>query len=105
MYIKKKQIEELKKTYYANVDVLKELENFINEHGVTDDGVTNANESFEQGYNNALEYVFKIFGIDYETKILKRNIRKHITLKVTIAKCVENVVTKFILNGMVLTQQ
>lgn len=35
---------------------MKELENFINEHGVTDDGVTNANESFEQGYYDDEEF-------------------------------------------------
>lgn len=56
-------VTKLKEAYKSNKEQLKELEQYINNNGITDDGLTDATESFEQGYNNALEYVFSILGI------------------------------------------
>jgi len=36
------------------------IKDYIEEYGMTGDGLTDATESFEQGYNNALEFVFRI---------------------------------------------
>ena len=58
-------IQKLISTYESNKEELQVLEEFIEEHGETDEGVSNVTESFEQGYNNALEYVFKILGIEF----------------------------------------
>lgn len=57
------QINEMRLNYRENSDALARLEAFIKENGVSDDGVSNASESFEQGWNNALEYVFRTLGI------------------------------------------
>ena len=64
MEITKEQIGKLKGTYEANKEDLRELEKCIREYGVTGDGCSDATESFEQGYNNALEYVFGVLGIE-----------------------------------------
>lgn len=59
------KIKAIKGTYEANKEDLKELERFINKHGMTEDGLSDVNESFEQGYNNALEFVFRTLGVDF----------------------------------------
>ena len=64
MVITKEQIDLLRGVYIANKEDLKQVEEDIEAFGETDDGVSNATESFEQGYNNALEYVFKALGIE-----------------------------------------
>lgn len=67
MTLTKEQIDKMKELYNSNKEALVKVKNYIREYGCTDDGVTDATESFEQGYNNALEYVFEILGIkDYE---------------------------------------
>ena len=63
MNITKKQIAKLKENYEGNKEALKDLEEYIEEYGMTDDGLTDATESFEQGWNNALEFVFRILGV------------------------------------------
>ena len=57
------QINEMRLNYRENSNALARLEEFIKEYGVSDNGVSNASESFEQGWNNALEYVFRTLGI------------------------------------------
>ena len=69
MYITDEQIEKLKEDYVDNRRNLRELDRFIEEHGMTNDGLTDSTESFEQGYNNALEFVFATLGIGYFTLI------------------------------------
>lgn len=59
------QIKGLKESYEDNKVSLAELENHIEEYGVTDYGLDDVGESFEQGYNNAMEYVFRTLGIEY----------------------------------------
>lgn len=59
------QIKWLKESYEDNKVSLAELENHIEEYGVTDYGLDDVGESFEQGYNNAMEYVFRTLGIEY----------------------------------------
>lgn len=64
MEITKEQIEELKGTYEANKEDLKEVRRYINKYDILDNGVSEVEETFEQGYNNALEYVFRVLGIN-----------------------------------------
>lgn len=53
-------------TYKCNREDLYELKRIIDEDGITEDGISDIADTFEQGYNNALEYVFYILGIkDY----------------------------------------
>ena len=59
------QITMLKEAYYSNKEDLAKVEAYINKYGCTDDGITDVSESFEQGYNNALEMVFHTLGIKY----------------------------------------
>lgn len=65
MYITDEQIKKLKEDYKYNKESLEDLENFIEEYGMTDDGLSDVTESFEQGYNNALEFVFSTLGIRF----------------------------------------
>lgn len=65
MEITKKQIEKLKENYEYNKQDLQELKKYIDEYGCTDDGIQDATESFEQGWNNAMEFVFLTLGIEY----------------------------------------
>lgn len=55
--------KQLKETYLSNKEELNKLADYIVKNGITDDGLTDATESFEQGYNNALEHVFHVLGI------------------------------------------
>lgn len=63
MKITSKQIEELKESYEDNKVSLEELEEYIEENGITDEGLTDVTESFEQGWNNAMEFVFNVLNI------------------------------------------
>lgn len=65
MYITDEQIKKLKEDYEDNKVNLMMLDEFIEENGITDDGLTDSTESFEQGYNNALEFVFSTLGIKF----------------------------------------
>lgn len=58
-----KQVDKLKAMYESNKEQLQELEQYIKVNGITDDGVIDATNSFEQGFNNALEQVFNMLGI------------------------------------------
>ena len=55
MNIKQTQIEMLRDSYESNKEDLQMLE----ENGV------DISESFEQGYNNALEFVFRTLGVAF----------------------------------------
>ena len=63
MNITKEQIAKLKDAYESNKEELNYVTKYIKKHGATDDGLTDATESFEQGYNNALEFVFRILEV------------------------------------------
>lgn len=65
MKITKEQIKILKINYEHNKEMLIDLENYIEENGITDEGLSDVTESFEQGWNNAMEFVFLTLGIDY----------------------------------------
>lgn len=65
MNITKEQITNLKDAYEGNKEELKYVEDYIKEYGMTDDGLSDATESFEQGYNNALEFVFRILDLKF----------------------------------------
>lgn len=63
MIITVERVKKLKEAYQSNKEDLKDLEQYIKENGITDDGITDVTNSFEQGYNNALEYVFDVLDI------------------------------------------
>ena len=60
--ISTENLEKLKLAYKENKEKLKEIEKFIQEHGSLDNGVSDIKESFEMGYNNALEFVLNLLG-------------------------------------------
>lgn len=57
------QISEIRESYKNNREDLTRIRNFIKEYGESDDGVRDASESFEQGWNNAVEFLCKTLGI------------------------------------------
>lgn len=57
------QINEIRESYKNNREDLTRLRAFIKEFGESDDGVRDASESFEQGWNNALEFLCKTLGV------------------------------------------
>lgn len=65
MNITKEQVEKLKESYESNKEDLKGLKRYIRKYGMTDDGLADATESFEQGWNNALEFVFRILELKF----------------------------------------
>ena len=64
MVISENHISELKEAYESNKQSLREVRAAIREKGCCDNGLSDASESFEQGWNNALEFVFITLGID-----------------------------------------
>ena len=79
MNITKEQIAKLKDAYEGNKRQLKEVEEYIEEYGMTDDGLTDATESFEQGYNNALEFVFRVLEENGEEEFMEYKMKVVIT--------------------------
>ena len=60
-------IETLINAYESNKDTLYSLDKILEEYGVLDNGVSDIHDTFEMGYNNALQYVFSQLGIkDYD---------------------------------------
>lgn len=53
-------------SYNENKKSLRTLEHEIFKNGCTDDGLSDATASFEQGYNNALQFVFETLGISFQ---------------------------------------
>lgn len=53
-------------TYEENKENLGHIERSIEDNGMLDNGISEVEETFEMGYNNALEYIFNTIGIDYE---------------------------------------
>ncbi len=68
MEITEAQIQKLINTFEANKEDLKEIRIAIN-RGEYDSDVS-ISETFEQGYNNALEYVFDTLGIEVSKRFL-----------------------------------
>lgn len=67
MQITKDMIEKLIDAYESNKDDLYKADSIIDECGVLDNGVSDIHDTFEMGYNNALQYVFLVLGIkDYD---------------------------------------
>ena len=60
------QLKRLIDNYNYNKEDLENLELYIKKNGCTEDGLSDATESFEQGYNNALRNVFSILGVQVE---------------------------------------
>ena len=63
MKITSEQILKLINAYGSNRVTLEELEEYIEENGITAEGLSDVTESFEQGWNNAMEFVFDVLGI------------------------------------------
>ena len=64
MSINEEQINKLIDAYENNNDTLSDLYKMFDDYGHVGNGNT-PEETHEQGYNDALEYVFKILGIEY----------------------------------------
>ena len=65
--VTEEMIRNLISTYEGNKESLCELDSFIEQNGYLDNGLTDVYETFEMGYNNALQYVFTVLGIkNYE---------------------------------------
>ena len=61
-----KTVTKVKKMYYANKADMVDLEREFRESGILDNGCQDINETFERGYNNALEQVLDLLGVkDY----------------------------------------
>lgn len=56
-------IEKLIDAYASNKEALYDIHARLEEYGILDNGITDISDTFEMGYNNALEYVFAILGI------------------------------------------
>lgn len=64
--VKSKQLKMLSEAYESNKETLEIIEKYTDSHdGCTD--IQDPNGFFEQGFNNALEFVFNVLGIDIET--------------------------------------
>lgn len=60
-------IKALINAYESNKDALYSLDKTLEEYGILDNGVSDIHDTFEMGYNNALQYVFSQLGIkDYD---------------------------------------
>lgn len=57
-------ITKIKDMYESNKESLALVESTIKRNGVLDSGLSEADESFEQGFNNGIESVCTILGID-----------------------------------------
>ena len=60
------QIQKIKDVYESNHEVLLAVEENDDYYDMYSDN--DINDSFEKGYNNALEYVMDILGIEYKKK-------------------------------------
>lgn len=49
--------------YNSNKDTLSDMQKTLDEGNCLDNGLTNIDETFEMGYNNALEFVFQTLNI------------------------------------------
>ena len=68
MNISQEAIQKLIDVYESNKDSLYNLYDILEEHGILDNGITDIHDTFEMGYNNALQYVFELLGItNYES--------------------------------------
>lgn len=68
MNIPQETINKLIDVYESNKDSLYNLYDILEEHGILDNGITDIHDTFEMGYNNALQHVFRLLGItDYES--------------------------------------
>ena len=59
-------IAKLKDAYEGNKESLRQVKRDIKSFGTLDNGISNVEETFEMGYNNALEYVFKTLGVEFK---------------------------------------
>lgn len=73
MIITAESIGKIKEAYNSNKKELIKLKNHISEYGCTDNGLTDIAESFEQGYNNAMEYVFNM--LDIKTNLIVEELK------------------------------
>ena len=64
MNITQEQIQKLLDAYESNCDTLKDIDVMYDDYGYVGNNNT-PEETHEQGYNDALEYVFKVLGIEY----------------------------------------
>lgn len=58
------QVNKLISAYVSNKEELKEIKQHLREYGILDNGVSDIQDTFEMGYNNALEYVFTVLELE-----------------------------------------
>ena len=61
--ITNEMLKTLINAYESNKDSLYELDGILDENGILDNGITDIHDTFEMGYNNALQYVFSVLDI------------------------------------------
>jgi hypothetical protein len=62
--VTEEMISKLVSSYEGNKEDLREVEDHIEEYGMLDNGNSDPTDTFEKGWNNALEYVFRVLGIE-----------------------------------------
>ena len=65
LHITNKQIDKIKDVYESNKQTLNDIKDCMNGHN-SFSCIEDSNGFFEQGYNNAMEFVFKTLGIDFK---------------------------------------
>lgn len=56
----------LQEAYKSNKEELSQIKSDLKDCGTLDNGISDIEDSFEMGYNNAMEYVFSILGIEHK---------------------------------------
>lgn len=57
------QMTDLKIAYQTACEELEEIEKNIEKYGILDNGISDATETFEQGYKNALDFIMNLLEI------------------------------------------
>ena len=59
-------IAKLKNAYEGNKESLRQVRKDIKSFGTLDNGISDVEDTFEMGYNNAIEFVFRTLGIKFK---------------------------------------
>lgn len=62
--ITEEQIKKIKSIYNDNREELSQVRNTIKENGILNNGLSESDESWEQGFNNGIENICSILGIN-----------------------------------------
>ena len=59
-------VEKLKDAYEGNKESLRQVRRDVKSFGTLDNGISDVEDTFEMGYNNAIEFVFRTLGIKFK---------------------------------------